>query len=253
MKVVKIHRVLKFKQSDWLIKFVWFNTGKRMHAAKLMINCVYGKTMENLRKRVNVKLVNNGKDYVKYVSRPTFVSQKILSNNLVAIHMVKPVLVLNKPIYVGFSILELSKLFMCDRHYNYFKENYDATLLFSDTDSLVYEIKGVDDIYEKIYADKNLFDFSNYSEGWRFYDNSNKKVIGKMKDELGGVVIPEFVGLKSKMYSLITVDDEEKIKAKGVNKKLGLRHSEFLDVLFNKKIVRHKMKRIQAMQHRLGT
>ena len=117
IKVLKIHRVLKFNQSDWLGKFVQFNTVKRMRASndfekdffKLMINCVYGKTMENLRKRVNVKLFNNGKDYVKRASRPTFVSQKILCNNLVAIHSVKPVLILNKPIYVGFCVLELSK------------------------------------------------------------------------------------------------------------------------------------------------
>ena len=115
-----------------------------MHAAnefekdffKLMVNCVYGKTMENLRKRVNVKLVNNSEGYVTCVSRPTFVSQKIVSKNLVAIHKVKPVLLLNKPIYVGFCVLELSKLLMYDFHYNYFKVNYDVKLLFTDTDSL---------------------------------------------------------------------------------------------------------------------
>ena len=128
MKVVKINKVLKFKQSDWLKKFVMFNTEKRMCAVngyekglfKLMVNSVYGKTMENLRKRVSVKLVNNEKDYVKYVSRPTFVSQKILDKNFVAIHKVKPVLLLNKPIYVGFCVLDLTKLLMYDWHYNYF-------------------------------------------------------------------------------------------------------------------------------------
>ena len=142
--------------------------------------------MENLRKRVNVKLVNNERDYEKYVNKSTFVSQKILDKNLVAIHMVKPVLLLNKPIYVGFCVLELSKLLMYDWHYNYFKENYDTKLLFTDTDSLVYEIKGVDDVYEKIYADKGLFDFSDYSKESKFYDDSNKKVIGKMKDDMEG-------------------------------------------------------------------
>ena len=220
---------------------------------KLMVNCVYGKTMENLRKRMNVKLVNNGEDYVRCVSRPTFVSQKILSENLVAIHKVKPVLRLNKPIYVGFCVLELSKLFMYDFHYNYFKLNYDVELVFTDTDSLVYEFKGVDDVYERVYVDRGLFDFSNYSKKSRLYDDTNKKVIGKMKDEIGGKVISEFAGLKLKMYSLITVDDEEKTKAKGLSKKLGLGYSEFFDVLFNKKVVRHSMKRIQAKKHRLGT
>ena len=227
-KVIKIHRVLRFKQSDYLGKFVHFNTVKRMRAAnkfeesffKLMVNSVYGKTMESLRKRVNVKLDNNGKDYVKCVSRPTFVSQKLLDKNLVVIHRVKPVLMLNKPIYIGFCVLELSKLFMLDWHYNYFKVKYDVKLLFTDTDSLVYEIKDIDDVYEKIYANRDLFDFSNCLRGAKFYDCGNKKVIGKMKDELGGMVISEFVVLKSKMYSLITVDDEEKTKAKGVNKRL---------------------------------
>ena len=144
---------------------------------------------------------------------------------------------------------------MYDFHYNYFKKKYDVKLLFTDTDSLVYEIKGVDDIYEKIFADRKLFDFSNYLKEFEFYDwsnkrfygkikDANKKVIGKMKDELGGKIVSEFVGLKSKMYSLVSVDDEEKIRAKGVNRKL--RHSEFVDVMSNRKVVRHNMKRIQS-------
>ena len=150
-------------------------------------------------------------------------------------------MLLNKPIYVGFSILELSKLLMYDFHYNYFKESYDPRLLFTDTDSLVFEIAGMDDIYEKIYLDRGLFDFSNYLRGSKLYDESNKRAIGKMKDELGGKIISEFVGLKLKMYSLVTVDDKK------------VRHSEFFDVLFDKKVVRHNMKRIQSKHHRWGT
>ena len=243
MKVVKIYKALKFKQSDWLKKLVMFNTEKRMCAVnrfendffKLMVNSVYGKTIENLRKRVNVKLVNNKKDYVKFVSRPTFVSQNILDKNLVAIHKVKPVLLLNKPIYVGFCVLDLSKLLMYDWHCNYFVKKFDCSLCFADTDSLVYEIRGVDDVYEKVYEDKELFDFSDYSKESKFYDNSNKKVIGEMKDEMSGKVISEFVGLKSKMYSLVTKDDEQKVRAKVINKKL--RHDEFYDVFLIKKLI----------------
>ena len=179
--------------------------------------------MENLRKRINVRLINNAKDYLKCVSKPKFVSQKIFSKNLVVVHKMKPVLVLNKPIYVGFNILELSKLLMYDFHYNYFKNMYDTKLLFTDTDSLVYEIKGEDDIYEKIYSDRHLFDFSNYPGSSKFYDDTNKQVYGKLKDESGGKPNRELSGLKSKMYSLITEDDKcvkEKIRTKGVNKKL---------------------------------
>ena len=258
IKLTKIHKMLEFKQSDWLKQFVDFNTEKRKDAnndfekdfVKLMVNSVFGKTMENLRKRMNVKLVNNGKDYIKLMSRPTFVSQKIFGKHFVAIHKIKPVLLLNKPIYVGFSILELSKLLMYDIHYNYFKKKYDATLLFTDTDSLMYEIKSISDIYENIYLNKGLFHFCNYLRKSKFYNDSNKNVNGEMKDELGGKLISEFIGLKSKIYSLITVGDEEKIRAKGINVKL--RHSEFFDVLFNKKVIRHNMKRTQSIRDRLG-
>ena len=99
------------------------------------------------------------------------------------------------------------------------------------------------DVYEDFYEDKNLFDFSDYPLDSKFFDLVNKRVIGKIKDEFKGKIINGYVGLKSKMYSLISVDDEEVTKAKGVNKKI--KHKEFVDVLFNKKVIRHNMKRIQ--------
>ena len=111
-------------------KYIDFNTEKRMNAAngfekdffKLMINSVYGKTMENLRKRINVRLVNNEKDFLKYTSRPTYITHKIFGKDYAAIHEIKPVLTLNKPIYVGFTVLELSKWLMYDFHYNFIKK-----------------------------------------------------------------------------------------------------------------------------------
>ena len=120
MKLTKVHRILKFKQSDWLKKYIDFSTGKQKNTAnsfkkdffKLTNNSVFGKIMENLWKRIDVRLVNNAKGYVKYISNPSFVSQKIFSKNFVAIHKIKPVLTFNKPIYVGFSILDLNKLLM---------------------------------------------------------------------------------------------------------------------------------------------
>ena len=138
---------------------------------------------------------------------------------------------LNKPIYVGFGILDTSKLLMNGFHHKYVKNKFDAKLLFTDTDSLVYEIK-TEDVYKYFYADKDLFDFSDHPLDSKFLDPVNKKVIDKMKDEFKRKIISEFVGLKSKMYSLISVDDEEVTKAKGVNKKI--KHKEFVDVLFNK-------------------
>ena len=117
MKLTKIHRVLKFKQSDWMKKYIDFNTEKRKNAVndtdkdffKLIINSVYGKTMETLQKRINVRLVNNEKDFLKYTSRQTYITHKIFNKNYTAIQEIKPVLMLNKPINVGFTVLDLSK------------------------------------------------------------------------------------------------------------------------------------------------
>ena len=125
MNLSKIHRILKFKQSDWLKVYIDFNTSKRKNAANsfekdffnLMNNSVFGKTMENLRKTISVKLVNNAKEYVRSISKPSFISQKIFSKIFVAIHKIKPVLTLNKPVYVEFSILDLSKYFKYEIHY----------------------------------------------------------------------------------------------------------------------------------------
>ena len=205
MKLTKVYGVLKFKQSDWLKKYIDFNTDRRKNAAnslekdlfKLMNNSVFGKRIENLRKRVNVRLVNNAKDYVRYISKPTFVSQKMFCKNFVAIHEIKPVLTLNKPIYVGFSTLDLSKLLMYEFQYKYIKNRFDAKLLLTDTDSIVYEIK-TEDIYEDFYQDKNLFDFRHYPLNSNFFDPVNKKVIGKMKDEFKVKIISGICWIKFK-------------------------------------------------------
>ena len=233
IKLSKIHRILKFKQPDCLKKYIDFNTDKGKNAVnsferkffKLMNNSVFGKTIENLRKRISVTLINNSKNYVRCVSKPNFISQKVFSENFVAIHQIKPVLILNKSIYVGFSISDMSKLLMRKFHYECIKNKFDAKLLFTDTDSLVYEIK-TEDVYENFYGDKNLFDISDYSLNSKFFDPVNEKVIGRMKDEIKGKIISEFVGLKSKMYSLTSEDDKEVRKAKGVNKKI--RHKDLL-------------------------
>ena len=156
---------------------------------------------------------------------------------------------MSKPIYVGFCILELSKLLIYQFHDDYVLKTFnDVKLLFTETDSLVYEFKD-GNAYDQCFKDKHLFDFSGYPKDSVYYCDLNKKMFGKMKDELNGVKIDEFVGLKSKMYSLIATNDKEVNKAKGVN--LKLRHDEYIDVLFNRKVVRHKMKRIQSNLHKL--
>ena len=228
--------MLKFKYSDWMKKHIDFNFEKRTNAAnsfekdffKLMINSVYGKAMENLRKRIDVRLLINEKDFLKYTSKPTHITQKIFDKNYVAILEIKLVLMLNKPVYVGFTVLELSRWLMYDFHYNFIKKHFDAELLFTDTDSLTYEIKS-ENVYEEFFKWKDLFDFSNYSKDSKFFDETNKKVIGKMKDESEGKIIGEFVGLKSKMYSMKNIDDKESNAANGVN--IATEFNEFKNTL----------------------
>ena len=137
-------------------------------------------------------------------------------------------------------------------HYNYIQYKFDAKLLlFTDTDSLVYEIK-TEDVYEDFYLDKDLFDLNDYPvKSSKFFDPKNKKVIDKMKEELIGEILDEFVGLKSKMHLFVTINDEEVRKAKGIDKKIKFK--EFVDVLLGKKVIRHHMKRIQSKLHRVGT
>ena len=139
---------------------------------------------------------------------------------------------------------------MYDFHYNFFKKHFDTELLFTDTDSLTYEIKS-EDVYEEFFKHKHLFDFSNYPKDSKFFDQANKKVIGKMKDESEGKIIGEFVGLKSNMYSIKNIDGKESNTAKGVN--IATEFNGFKDTLFNKKINRHKMRRIQGKKYKMET
>ena len=165
-------------------QYIDFNTEKRKNAKnefekdffKLMNNSVFGKTMENIRKRVDVRLVTDEKKLLKLTSKPTYVSSKIFNENLVAVHKIKETLTLNRPAYVGMCILDLSKTLMYDFHYNYIKKNYKekAKLLFTDSDSLTYEIE-TKDIYKDFWKDKDMFDNSGYSEESKFFDKKQTK------------------------------------------------------------------------------
>ena len=126
-----------------------------------MIISVYRKTMENLRKRINVRLVSKAEDFLKYTSKPTYITHKIFGKDYAAIHEIKMVLILTKPIYVGFTVRNLSKWKMHDFHYNFIENNFNAELLFTDTDSLTYKIKS-EIVFEEFFKWKDLFDFSNY-------------------------------------------------------------------------------------------
>ena len=169
----KVYRVLEFNQSPWLKQYIDFNTEKQKHAKnsfkkdffKFMNNSVFGKTMENLQKRVDVRLVTDEKKLDKLTSRHTYVSSKIFNKNLMAVHKIKEALTLNRPAYVGMCIHDLSKTLMYDFHYNYIKKRYGdrAKLLFTDTDSLTYEIEAMD-VYKNFWNDKDMFYNSDYPE-----------------------------------------------------------------------------------------
>ena len=183
LKVTKVHRVLEFNQSPWLKQYIDFDTNKRKNAKhdfekdffKLMNNSEFGKTMENLRKRVDFRLIADDKRLVKLTSKPTYVSSKIFNENLVAVHKIKETLTLNRPAYVGMCTLELSKSLIYNFRYNCIKKKYGdkANLLFTDTDSLTYEIEA-EDVYQDFYNDKEMFDNSDYSKDSKFYFDDNK-------------------------------------------------------------------------------
>ena len=265
LKLKKIHRVLEFDQSPWLKQYIDFNTQKRTNAKnsfekdffKLMNNSVFGKTMENIRKRVDVRLVTSKEKLLKMTSKPTFVSSKIFNENLVAVHKIKETLTMNRPAYIGMCILDLSKTLMYDFHYNYIKHNYGnkAKLLFTDTDSLTYEIE-TKDVYRDFWNDKDRFDNSDYSENSPYFNKTNKKVIGKFKDEAAGIPLTEFVGLRSKMYSYVKDNKQTARTAKGIKKQVirkNITHDNYIDVLFNNKQIMHTMKTIRSEKHQLGS
>ena len=231
MKLKKIHRGIKFIESDFLKPYIDKNTNLRTQAKnnfekdffKLMNNSVFGKTMENIRNRVNVKLVNAGDKFKKLVAKPNFLSRKIFNENLVSVHMKKTSLTMNKPVYLGMSILDLSKTVMYDFHYKYIKPKYGskAKLLFTDTDSLLYEIE-TEDFYKDISGDvKDRFDTSNYPENHPsgIPTGINNKVVGMFKDEEAGDNIGEFVGLRAKLYSYKMEEGKENKRCKGIKKK----------------------------------
>ena len=174
-----------------------------------------------------------------------------------AVHKVKEALILNSLAYVGMCILDLSKTLMYDFHYNNIKKKYGdrAKLLFTNTDSLTYEIEA-EDIYNDFCNDKDMFDNSDYPENSPYHYNANKNFIGKFKDEACGVPITEFVGLKSKMYSYVKDNEKGGKTAKGIKKnviKNNIKHEDYKSVLLNNEQLHHKMKTIRSQKHQLSS
>jgi len=222
---------------------------------KLFNNSIYGKLCEDLRKRVDVRLVTNQVQAERYVAKPLFESFDIINEDLTMVKLRKGELHWNKPTYVGFCVLELSKLVMYKFHYEYVVKKYgsNAKLLFTDTDSLCYEIK-TEDIYRDMLQDKDHFDFSDYPRTHPNYDIGNCKVTGVMKDECNGVAAREFVGLRAKMYSLLA--DKEKKTAKGVKRSFvreNIRHQMYVDCLKHEKKTTASFFNLQSKNHVIAT
>lgn len=155
--------------------------------------------MENMRKTVNVELVTTKRRLTKLTSKPNFQSFKIFNEDLVGVHLKTVNIIMNRAIYAGFCILDLSKISMYQFHYDFIKEKYGdkATLMYTDTDSLLYEIE-TENIYQDMFDHSYEFDTSNYPKNHFLYNSKNAKVLGKMKDECAGNPVHEFIGLRPK-------------------------------------------------------
>ena len=209
--------------------------------------------MENVRKRVDVKLLRSDEEerIIKYVAKPTFVHQVIFNPYLVGIQNRKEKVLLNKPIYVGMAILDMSKVLMFDYYYNHLKKFYahNIQLLYTDTDSVIVHIK-TDDVYADMLKHADLYDTSNYTPGHPLYSDQNKKVIGKFKDELGGKVMTEFIGIRPKMYSYAGEDSGK--RAKGVKKSVlrkTITHDDYRTCLLEKRVYARDMPGLRSYKH----
>ena len=223
-----IHRVIEFDQSAWMKPFLDFNTQLRTHATndfekdffKLMNNSVFSKTMENIRKHRNIRLVMNRESYLRTVMHPNFKSGLLFGENLMGCEMGRIKVMMIKPIYLGQAILDVSKIVMYEFHYDYMVPKYgeNLKLCYMDTDSLIYQIK-TGDFYADIVDDvEERFDTSSYCDNRLLPVGMNKKVIGLMKDELGGAIMTEFVALRPKLYSYRRLDGTCDKKCKGIKK-----------------------------------
>ena len=209
--------------------------------------------MENVRKRVDVRLFRSDEEekILKYVAKPTFARQVIFNEHLVGIQNHKEKVLLNKPIYVGMSVLDLSKHLMYDFYYNHLKKNYDDNirLLYTDTDSLIVKVD-TEDIYADMSQNLDDYDTSNYSPGHPLFSNTNKKIIGKFKDELGGKQMTEFIGIRPKMYSYIGEDSGK--RAKGVKKSVlckTITHEDYKKCLLNREVFHRDMPGLRSRAH----
>jgi hypothetical protein len=261
--VTKIHRVLTFTQDPWMRPYIELNTSMRQMAKsefekslfKLMNNAVFGKTLQNCRNYIDLRLVANPVRARKLVAKPTFKYFNQINDDLVCIEMMKPKITLDKPIYCGFTILDLSKELMCKFHYDVIKARYknSANLCMTDTDSLLYEIT-TENVYEDMFQDLSRYDTSNYTKDSKLFSKENACVVGKMKDETAGKPVLEVAGVKSKMYGFRT--DKPKMVAKGIKKSYIKKHltlDMYKQTVRNKTVTHAEFFNFRSKSHSLHT
>ena len=230
LKLKEVHRVIQFNQKAWLKPYIDMNTKYRTKAEndfkknffKLMNNSVFGKTMRNVRNHRDIKLVTSDKKRKRLVSEHNYHWYKKFSEHLMAIEMKKTRVKMTKPIYLGMSILDISKILMYEFWYDYIKPKYGdrAKLCYTDTDSFVIDIK-TKDFFEDISNDvKRRFDTSNYDDNDErpLPIGKNKRVPGLFNDELGGKIMVEVVSIRPKTWAYLMNDGSEHKKAKGTKK-----------------------------------
>ena len=262
LKFKKIHRIIEFNQEAWLKPYIDMNTALRKAAKndfekdlfKLMNNSVFGKTMENIRKHGDIKLVTTDKKRSKLVLELNYHTINLISEDLSIIEMKKAKVKMNKPIYLGLSISEVTKILMYEFWYDYMKPKYGnkVQLCYMDTDSFIMNIK-TNDFYENIANDiENRFDTSNYEVNRPLPTGKNKKVISLMKDELGGKIITAFVTLRPKTYSFLTDNDKEDKKANGTKKcviKNMIKFNDYKKCLLNDEVILKSQQRFISKKH----
>ena len=262
LKLKKIHRIIEFNQEAWLKPYIDMNTELRKAAKndfekdlfKLMNNSVFGKTIENIRKHKDKKLVMTDKKRSKLVSEPDYHTINLISEDLSIIEMKKTKVKMSKLIYLGLSIMEISKILMYKFWYDNMKRKYDndVKLCYMDTNSFIMNIK-TNDFYEGIANDvENRRDTSNYKVNRPLPMGKNKKIIGLMKDELGGKIITEFVTLRPKTYSYLTDDGKEDKKAKGTKKcivKKMIKFNDYKKCLLNDEVIFKSQQRFISKKH----
>ena len=266
LRLDRIHRAIEFDQSPWLKTYIDFNTQLRMAATndfkknffKSINNSVFGKTMENIRKHRNIKLVTTEEKYLCTVIRPNFKSGVLFCENLMGCEMAKIKVVMNKPVYLGQSILDLSKIVMYEFHYDYMIPKYGdrLKLCYMDVDSLVYHIR-TENVYTDMADDiPARFDTSGYCLNRPLPVGLNKKVIGLMKDELGGAIMTEFVALRPKLYSYKKLDGSEDKKCKGIKKcvvKKTLTFEDYKTCLFSDSTEYRSQLMFRSAKHEVHT